>query len=151
MSWKDGQTHLKLIRAKTHRHCLRTKCCIIKSNRLDVILGEESWLSMVGCYSWQFLAASIVSKLMCKLLFIRNTNASPCTEPVILAWRAMVPGTSLGMGTCPFSCQRLKRKQKVELLCFPAQNQLFWWLNPGCLLITLGCSHQSWRSEKVLA
>lgn len=80
---------------------------------------------MVGCYSWQFLAASIVSKLMCKLLFIRNTNASPCTEPVILAWRAMVPATSLGVGTCPFSCQRLKRKQKVELLCFPAQNQLF--------------------------
>jgi len=88
---------------------------------------------------------------MSKLLFIRNTNVSPCTEPVILAWHAMVLGTSVGMGTYPFSCQGLKRKQNVGLLFFPAQNKLSCWLNPGCLLIALGCSRQSWRSERVLA
>lgn len=60
MSWKDGQTHLKLMRAKSCRSCHRTNCCIIKTNRLDVILGKESWLSMVGCYSWQFFCRLLV-------------------------------------------------------------------------------------------
>lgn len=36
------------------------KYCIIKSNRLDASLGEESWLSMVGCYSWQFFCRLLV-------------------------------------------------------------------------------------------